>query len=86
MKFEILGQNGDVERVVELDVTSSIKVGKTASCEISIDDPSVSRTHAVIEKTDAGYRLSDRMTPGGTYINDQRSIPTARLCCPIKPF
>ena len=75
MKFEILSQNGEVDRVIELDVGSSIRIGKTASCELSLDDSSVSRTHAVIEKTDAGYKLSDRMTPGGTYVNDQKVDP-----------
>ena len=77
MKFEILDQNGGVARVEELDVSSSIKIGKTASCELCLDDPSVSRTHAVIEKTDAGYRLSDRMTPGGTYVNQQKVDPNS---------
>ena len=77
MKFEILDQNGGVARVEELDVSGSIKIGKTASCELCLDDPSVSRTHAVIEKTDAGYRLSDRMTPGGTYVNQQKVDPNS---------
>ena len=74
MKFEILGPNSEVVQVVEKDA-SSIKVGKTVSCELCLDDPSVSRVHAVIDKTPTGYKLSDRISAGGTYVNQQKVDP-----------
>ena len=71
MKFEILGPNNNVVNVVETEA-NPIRIGKNASCELCLDDASVSRVHAVIELTPQGYRLSDRISVGGTFLNDQR--------------
>ena len=74
MKFEILGPSSEVIRVVETEA-SSIRIGKNASCELCLDDPSVSRVHAVLDQTPGGYRLSDRISVGGTYVNKQKIDP-----------
>lgn len=71
MKFEILGPSNNVVNVVETEA-NPIRIGKNASCELCLDDASVSRVHAVIELTPQGYRLSDRISVGGTFLNDQR--------------
>ena len=47
MKFEILGPNNNVVNVVETEA-NPIRIGKNASCELCLDDASVSRVHAVI--------------------------------------
>ena len=71
MKFEILGPNNDVVNVVETGA-NLIRIGKNASCELCLDDASVSRVHAVLEQTPLGYKLSDRISVSGTFLNDQK--------------
>lgn len=53
-------------------------VGRESSADLWLDDPSISRVHAIIERTDAGCSLTDNGSTNGTYVNDQR-IKTAIL-------
>lgn len=71
MKFEILGANSEVEKVVELNAFP-IKIGKNANCDLCLENDSVSRVHAEIAKSGNGYKLSDRMSAGGTFVNQKR--------------
>lgn len=49
-----------------------IRFGREADNEFCIPDGQVSRTHAQIEKTEAGYLLTDLNSTNGTFINDKR--------------
>ncbi|MEZ6124849.1 MAG: GGDEF domain-containing protein [Planctomycetaceae bacterium] len=60
---------------LELNQTT---VGREMSCGLSLPDSSVSRQHAVIERTDSGYRITDLGSTNGTCINERR-ITTAEL-------
>ena len=71
MKFEILGPNNDVLNVAQTDA-ATVRIGKNASCELCLDDASVSRVHAVLERTAQGYKLSDRISVSGTFVNDAK--------------
>ena len=71
LKFEILGSDGGVLRVVEID-KSPIKVGKMSTSALSIDDASVSRMHARIEVSGGIFKVVDLGSAGGTYVNDQK--------------
>ncbi|MBQ9396709.1 MAG: AgmX/PglI C-terminal domain-containing protein [Proteobacteria bacterium] len=75
MKFEILDQNQNVVQTVET-AANPVRIGKNASCELCLTDASVSRVHAVLEKSGNGYKLSDRMSTGGTFVNDQKVEPS----------
>jgi diguanylate cyclase (GGDEF)-like protein len=50
----------------------SIVIGRDPSCDIVLDDDSVSRQHASLEQVAGAYILTDRRSTNGTYVNDQR--------------
>jgi two-component system, cell cycle response regulator len=49
-----------------------VSIGRGVTCEIQIDDPSISREHAQIEHTPLGYVLRDTGSRNGTYVDGQR--------------
>ncbi len=54
-------------------------IGRDPSCSLPIHDDSVSRRHALLEKTADGFLVTDLDSTNGTYVNDQRvtSCPLA---------
>lgn len=54
-----------------LDETTT-KLGRHPDSEISLDDITVSRRHAEIERTSDGYVASDAGSLNGTYVNQER--------------
>lgn len=48
------------------------RLGRHSDSEISLDDITVSRRHAEIERTDTGYVVRDTGSLNGTYLNQQR--------------
>ncbi len=75
MRFEILGPNLEVIQVIETDA-NPVRIGKNSSCELCLDDASVSRVHAVLERTSTGYKLSDRISAAGTFVNNEKVDPS----------
>ncbi|MDP9110663.1 MAG: FHA domain-containing protein, partial [Candidatus Eremiobacteraeota bacterium] len=59
------------------DITMPTSVGRNADQDISLPDPSVSRSHAVLEPTHGGVTVRDLGSTNGTYINGER-IRSAR--------
>ena len=53
-------------------------VGRSATCDIIIDDPSVSRRQARVAVMGARCKLLDLDSTNGTFVNDAR-IATTRL-------
>jgi adenylate cyclase len=49
-------------------------VGRMASCDLPIQDPTVSRRHAELELTGAGVRVRDVGSTNGTYLDGVRII------------
>ena len=49
-----------------------ITIGRTAGCELQLENDSISRHHARIEKSASGYTISDLGSTNGTYVNDVR--------------
>lgn len=71
LRFEIV-QNGGVVRTEELD-QDVIKVGKLASSHLRLEDPNVSRIHAVIEKGSSGaYSVIDLGSASGSFLNGEK--------------
>ncbi len=54
---------------LDADVT---RLGRHPDSEIMLDDITVSRRHASIERTDEGYVVSDAGSLNGTYVNQER--------------
>jgi len=46
-------------------------IGRTAQCDITIDDSSVSRKHASIESKDSRFLLQDLKSTNGTFVNGE---------------
>lgn len=71
LRFEII-QDGSVIDTLEID-QDVIKVGKLASSQLRLEDPGVSRIHAVIEKGPGGeYSVIDLGSAGGTFVNGEK--------------
>ncbi len=47
-------------------------IGRAPSCDVFLDDITVSRNHAVLERDPAGVRLVDQGSLNGTYVNRER--------------
>jgi pSer/pThr/pTyr-binding forkhead associated (FHA) protein len=43
-----------------------------AECDIELNDPDVSRRHAVIRQVDDGLAIEDLGSTNGTFVNDER--------------
>ena len=51
-----------------------ITVGRQSDCEVVIDDHNVSRRHAEIRRTAAGWVITDRGSTNGTKINGEKIV------------
>jgi hypothetical protein len=47
-------------------------IGRELDCDLAVSDPTVSRAHAVLERTDGGWLLSDTASTNGTRVNGWR--------------
>jgi hypothetical protein len=57
-----------------------VTVGKAAENGIALDgDPTLSRLHAVLERFDAGWCVSDLGSANGTFVNGERIWSSQRL-------
>lgn len=71
LTFQVL-RNGQPDGATTVD-HPLLKIGRLASCHLRLDDPLVSRIHAVIEQTDDGeVVLIDLGALSGTFVNGQR--------------
>ena len=59
-------------------VGDRMAIGRAEQSDVFLDDITVSRDHAVLERRDDGLHLSDRGSLNGTYVNRQR-IESVRL-------
>jgi pSer/pThr/pTyr-binding forkhead associated (FHA) protein len=71
-------QEGEVERLVPLDA-EVIRIGRGFSAELRLDDPTVSRRHAIVAALAGGrVRILDDRSANGTFVNG-RSVLEAEL-------
>src|SRR5258707_9776604 len=68
-RLELAIRNTD--RVVSLAAGQSIIAGRTAQCDVQIDDPSVSRRHCAIAFTDGLLQIKDLDSANGTFVNER---------------
>ena len=61
--------------VLDNDIT---RLGRHPDSEISLDDITVSRRHAEVQRTEQGYAVADSGSLNGTYVNQER-VERARL-------
>jgi pSer/pThr/pTyr-binding forkhead associated (FHA) protein len=48
-----------------------VLIGRTAQCDITINDSSVSRKHASVERKDGRFLLQDLKSTNGTFVNSE---------------
>jgi class 3 adenylate cyclase/tetratricopeptide (TPR) repeat protein len=70
-----LEQAGGERRYVE----SETRIGRGEQNNIRLDDPSVSRNHAIIRRVDGRYLISDLGSANSTFVNDQQVYVTRPL-------
>lgn len=59
--------------VVELPLNDKrITVGRSEDCDLTLDSPEISRQHAVLEDSGAGYQVIDLGTSNGTFVNGEK--------------
>ncbi len=62
-------------------VEDQLTIGRSASCDVTLDDTFVSSHHARVARTDSGLMVSDLGSTNGTYVDRQRvttPIPIGR--------
>ena len=53
-----------------------LTVGRSPKCEVFLNDMTVSRRHALIEPTSAGWRITDQNSFNGIWINNKSITST----------
>ncbi|NUO53210.1 MAG: sigma 54-interacting transcriptional regulator [Polyangiaceae bacterium] len=72
--FVLVARGAHGESSIEVDggSPSRLYVGKSASCDLVIDDPEVSRRHLAIELVGAHLRVTDLGSTNGTFVDRLR--------------
>ncbi len=73
IRLDVLGKDGSVIHSGEY-VKDKIVLGRILSADLRIDDPRVSRIHALIETKNEGIVLTDLASSHGTFINGKKVI------------
>jgi pSer/pThr/pTyr-binding forkhead associated (FHA) protein len=69
MKAELVPENGDPPIPITRDMTV---IGRREYCDVQIDDPSLSKRHCVVIRTDGLLVIRDLATTNGTKVKGQR--------------
>lgn len=57
----------------------SLRIGRSATADIELDDPMISRKHAVIEHTGGAARVLDDRSLNGIFVNGERVAEQSAL-------
>lgn len=79
MDLELVVRGGALDgRVFTPAEGQTLTVGRSAGCDLRLDDEGVSRRHCAIERRGGELILRDLRSANGTFVNDRR-VETARL-------
>lgn len=62
---------------LDLKGRRQVKLGRASDNDIVLEDSQVSRHHAILERRDGGYCLTDLHSSNGTFLNDKRVMNEA---------
>jgi hypothetical protein len=68
------GKTGTLTNQCIMLVQANTMIGRSASCDLQIHDPKVSRKHFSIRFGNSAFFLQDQGSSSGTYINSERVI------------
>ena len=68
-----------IETARNLDLGGVSIIGRSPECQIIVEDPRVSRRHAMIRKQDGGFYLFDLGSFNGIYLNGSRVTAARQL-------
>ncbi len=66
----VLQKNGSAKQVNL--VNTPFVIGRADSCDLVLDNPLISRAHAVVEAVGDAMTIRDLQSHNGTYVNGQR--------------
>jgi pSer/pThr/pTyr-binding forkhead associated (FHA) protein/outer membrane biosynthesis protein TonB len=73
IRLDVLGPDGNPAHTTEF-VKEKIVLGRILSADVRIDDPRVSRIHALIEVRNDSILLTDLASTHGTFVNGQKVV------------
>jgi HD-GYP domain-containing protein (c-di-GMP phosphodiesterase class II) len=77
--FEIVIRSGrDTGRAINLTSGQTLTFGRLKTCDVQLDDESVSRRHCTMQVRDNVCVVTDLQSANGTFVNDER-VATADL-------
>lgn len=65
-------EKNDYERCIDISSVDELYIGGTDRCQIYLDNPYIGKDFIVIQKDANGYKLKERNTKYGVYINDRK--------------
>ncbi len=72
------GQSGADPRRYELH-SDRMTIGRAASCELRIEEPSISSEHARLVRSDEGWRVVNLLSTNGVFVNGQKVFSQALM-------
>ncbi|MFM8314146.1 MAG: FHA domain-containing protein, partial [Deltaproteobacteria bacterium] len=73
IRLDVLGKDGAILHSGEF-IKDKIVLGRILSADLRIDDPRVSRIHALIEQKGDGIVLTDLASSHGTFVNGKKVV------------
>lgn len=71
--------SGYAQKQAVVNIVSSVIIGRSSICDVTIEDSKLSRQHLAIEYTDGVYMISDLNSANGTYVNGVKVHSRQRL-------
>ncbi len=73
IRLDVLGANGETVQTSEF-LKDKIVLGRILSADLRIDDPRVSRIHALLEVRDGALTVTDLASSHGTFVNGSKVV------------
>ena len=67
------------QKRMQVDIESSLIIGRSSICDVYIDDAKMSRQHFAIEYSRGCFMITDLESANGTYVNGIRVVSRQKL-------
>lgn len=76
--FFVWKEPGVEDRILVWD-TRTLSIGRSSENDLTLEDEEISRQHAVLARTDAGWEVQDYRTGNGTFVGGERVQQTRAI-------